>query len=107
MAGANSSALTGTDAGTYQLYVSDSNGCEKYLISYSIGRDPALTVTTNNVQLIDDQCQTGTGALRASAITSPFDGRMKGQDLPVGTYYYIINLNTKCDVISGGITLIR
>jgi gliding motility-associated-like protein len=67
--GGNSATLTGIDAGTYQLYVSDSNGCEKYLISYSIGSDPALTVTTNNVQLTDDHCQTGTGSIKGIGYT--------------------------------------
>lgn len=38
-----------------------------------------------------------------------WDGRYKGQDLPVGTYYYIINLNDPLypDVYTGPITILR
>jgi len=61
--------LSNIDAGTYAIYATDANGCEKYLISYSIGRDPALTVTTNNVQLTDDHCQTATGSIKGIGYT--------------------------------------
>ena len=36
-----------------------------------------------------------------------WDGRYNNADLPVGTYYYIINLNDGSKVISGYVTLIR
>ncbi|WP_448699930.1 gliding motility-associated C-terminal domain-containing protein [Mucilaginibacter sp. AW1-3] len=67
--GTSSATLSNIDAGTYAIYATDNNGCEKYLISYSIGRDPALTVTTNNVQTVDDHCQTGTGSITGIGYT--------------------------------------
>lgn len=36
-----------------------------------------------------------------------FDGKFHGNELPVGTYYYIINLGSGCTVLSGSITIIR
>ena len=38
---------------------------------------------------------------------APFDGTYKGQKLSAGVYYYIINLNTKCSLLSGSLTIIR
>ena len=37
----------------------------------------------------------------------PFDGTLNGTVLPVGVYYYIINLNTNCNLLSGSLTIIR
>jgi gliding motility-associated-like protein len=37
----------------------------------------------------------------------PWDGRYKGEILPVGTYYYIINLKNGMPPIIGSITIIR
>jgi gliding motility-associated-like protein len=36
-----------------------------------------------------------------------FDGKLNGQFLPSGTYYYVINLNTFCGMISGNLTIVR
>jgi gliding motility-associated-like protein len=37
----------------------------------------------------------------------PFDGTYKGQKLPSGVYYYIINLITTCNLFSGSLTIVR
>ncbi len=37
----------------------------------------------------------------------PFDGKFNNNDLPVGTYYYLINLNTRKKPLSGTLTIIR
>ncbi|RZL49348.1 MAG: PKD domain-containing protein [Pedobacter sp.] len=39
--------------------------------------------------------------------TNPFDGTYRNQQLPVGTYYYIINPNSGRKSITGNLTIIR
>jgi len=36
-----------------------------------------------------------------------WDGTINSKPLPVGTYYYIINLSTNCNLLSGSLTIIR
>jgi gliding motility-associated-like protein len=37
----------------------------------------------------------------------PFDGALNGQQLSVGVYYYIINLNSNCNLLTGNLTILR
>ena len=39
--------------------------------------------------------------------STPFTGSFNGKLVPEGVYYYIINLNTPCSLLSGSLTIIR
>ncbi|MCX2494449.1 MBG domain-containing protein [Pedobacter sp. PF22-3] len=49
------------------------------------------------------------GAIVFSSIgyQSPWDGTYKGSDLPLGTYYYMIELKNSKRILSGSITILR
>jgi len=49
----------------------------------------------------------GQKVFESKGYAKPFDGTYNGQKLPVGAYYYIINLNNKCNLLSGSLTIIR
>jgi len=56
------------------------------------------------VQLFD---RYGQKVFESKGYSQPFDGKRDGKLLPPGVYYYIINLNSKCSLLSGSLTLIR
>lgn len=39
--------------------------------------------------------------------TKPFDGRFRGEELPAGVYYFVIDLRAECKPLSGSLTLLR
>jgi len=49
----------------------------------------------------------GQRVFESKGYNKPFDGTANGKKLPAGVYYYIINLNTNCNVLSGSLTIIR
>jgi len=55
-------ALTNVAAGTYQLYLTDQNGCENYYNTYTIDQLPQFAVTDNGAT-VNDQCTLGTGSI--------------------------------------------
>ena len=40
-------------------------------------------------------------------VNEPWDGTYKGRDLPVDTYYYMLDLKNGDPVITGTVTIIR
>jgi gliding motility-associated-like protein len=49
----------------------------------------------------------GQKVFESKGYSKPFDGTINGKKLPPGVYYYIINLNTNCNVLSGSLTVMR
>jgi len=49
----------------------------------------------------------GLKLFESKGYTKPFDGTSNGKELPSGVYYYIINLSTNCNLLSGSLTIIR
>lgn len=52
----------------------------------------------------------GQVVLRSIAYTTPWDGKFNGQDVPAGTYYYVIELNepgVDLEPITGSVAVIR
>ncbi|RFZ91772.1 gliding motility-associated C-terminal domain-containing protein [Mucilaginibacter conchicola] len=87
--------LTGIDAGTYDVYGTE-NGCEKYIITYSIGRVPKTSVNTTNVQVNDYSCNLG-GSITGMQLSLP-TGQYKAQwlnenDQPVCDCVDLLNAN--------------
>jgi gliding motility-associated-like protein len=49
----------------------------------------------------------GQPVFHSSGIYTPWDGRFKGQPLPVATYYYVINAGNGRPLMSGSVTILR
>jgi gliding motility-associated-like protein len=44
---------------------------------------------------------------RSKGYTTPWDGKMNGKPVPVGTYYYVIQLGNGDPAIKGSVTILR
>lgn len=113
---------------TYTLTITDANGCISS-DSVHVNLYPELKISSgftpnndgkNDTWIIDyvDQFPNvtveifnrwGDVIFSSTGYQEPFDGKYKGADLPVGTYYYVININhpgyTK--PITGPLTIFR
>ncbi|WP_316811645.1 gliding motility-associated C-terminal domain-containing protein [Pedobacter heparinus] len=49
----------------------------------------------------------GHKVFESTGYKTPFTGRWKGNELPVGTYYYIIDLKRACGLLKGSLTIVR
>ncbi|BAU53323.1 gliding motility-associated C-terminal domain-containing protein [Mucilaginibacter gotjawali] len=49
----------------------------------------------------------GQKVFESKGYTQPFNGKLGSSLLQPGVYYYIINLNSNCNLLSGSITLVR
>jgi len=49
----------------------------------------------------------GQKVFESKGYSQPFNGNYGNSKLPPGVYYYIVNLNSNCSLLSGSLTLIR
>lgn len=49
----------------------------------------------------------GQQVYESNGYSIPFDGKLNGKPLSAGTYYYIMSLDTDCNLLSGSLTIIR
>jgi len=118
--------LTGTEDITYTLTVTGSAGCvAQDQVFVKVLKPIAIpnTFTPNNDGINDTWAikelynypditvkifnRYGMQLFYSQGYGTPWDGTYNGQPLPVGTYYYIIDLKTYSKLRSGPVTIIR
>jgi gliding motility-associated-like protein len=111
----------------YTLTVSSTNGCGNAVDSVFVRVFKKITIPntfTPNGDGINDVWEInglqtypesvtevynryGQLVFRSQGYSRPWDGKLNGTALPVGTYYYIVNRNNGLPLSSGSITIIR
>ncbi|WP_183574592.1 PKD-like domain-containing protein [Mucilaginibacter sp. X5P1] len=118
--------ITGDIDRSYTLAVTDSLGCVTYaqtqiIVSPELVIPNAFTPNGDGINdywdikglvaytnaIIDVFNRYGAKLYHSVGYPTPWDGKYNGQQLPVGTYYYIINTNVNNQVLSGSLTIIR
>lgn len=81
-------------------FTPNADGINDYWKITGIESSPNATVQVFN--------RTGQIVFNSKGYANPFNGTANGRNLPVGNYYYIINMGSSaCGVLSGTITIIR
>jgi len=121
--------VTDLGDGVYHLVITDNNQCSLYDTTTLKGVSPmcirvpnAITPNgdgVNDTWVIDQieiypsvkvEIYNRWGELIFYAprgYSQPWDGTFKGRQLPIDSYYYVIDLNNGRDVVTGNITIIR
>ncbi|MGV3545519.1 MAG: gliding motility-associated C-terminal domain-containing protein, partial [Pedobacter sp.] len=121
--------LRNAPIGKYILNITDGNGCavQSEEIDFTQLEETILKIPnafTPNGDSVNDLWEikgmenypdaefsifnrNGNVVFRSRGYDRPFDGTHNGKQLPVGVYFYKINLNTECGVLSGSLTIIR
>jgi len=127
-------ATATSPVGQYPIVASDATVSPNYTINYidgvlTVNPAPTMLVVPNtftpngdgindvwNIKLLDEfpQClvsvfdRYGSLVYQSRGYSKPWDGTRNGQQLPVGTYYYIINpQNPGMEQLAGPITILR
>lgn len=121
--------LNGVPPGIYALQVKDRNSCvvESSFIDFTTLKNSAIEVP-NSITPNDDglndiwqikgvqnyryaefsiYARDGNRVFYSIGYAKPFDGFYKGKPLPVGVYYYVIDLKTDCPTLTGSLTILR
>ncbi|MDR3693119.1 gliding motility-associated C-terminal domain-containing protein [Mucilaginibacter sp.] len=80
-------------------FTPNGDGINDYWVIKGIASYPSAIVqvfTRNGLKIFESK-----------GYTTPFDGTFDGKKLPPGVYYYIINLKSNCNLLSGSLTIIR
>ncbi|MBV9987310.1 MAG: gliding motility-associated C-terminal domain-containing protein [Chitinophagaceae bacterium] len=96
-----------------RLQVSASNSCSIIVNAFSPNGDgihdtweiPLLSEYPNCTVRVFDRY--GTRIFESRGYRTAWDGKLNGRDLPVGTYYFMIDLGNGGKVLSGGVTIIK
>lgn len=107
--------LQNLDDGTYQLYVTDDNGCESAYEAYTVSRITPMQITLNSEVKTDDQCSQKLGSIKSVNITGgqqPYAYKWLNNagatvaatanlvNIPEGTYTLQVTDATGCDMVS-------
>jgi gliding motility-associated-like protein len=125
----NSLNLNGVSPGIYSLQIADRHDClvDGPFIDFTNLKSTVLTFANtfspngdgiNDLWVINGvqnyfnadfsiYSRNGTRIFYSRGYATPFDGIYKGKPIPVGVYYYIIDLKTDCAILTGTLTILR
>lgn len=113
--------------GTYYIKVTTAEGCSSITAVTALFINPNPTVPNvfspngdgvndywaigNMIYypdaIVNIYTRTGQTVYHSSGYGKPWDGKQNGNDLPVGTYYYVIQLTKSHPPIGGSVTILR
>lgn len=113
--------------GTYYVKANTADGCSVTVPVSVVSNDPPVALSnifSPNGDGVNDEWQNpslnsyadcvveifnraGQQVFRSVGYAKPWDGKMNGKNLPVGTYYYVIHLTPFIQPLAGSVTIIR